>query len=324
MIAVSVIVPVYNTEKYLAKCLESLVSQTLEEMEILLIDDGSTDGSYKIMEQFRCRYPEKIRIFQKENGGQGAARNLGISLAEGEYIGFVDSDDYVAPQMYGEMYRKAAAEKLDLVQCRFHYRTGEGKELSTYGTVKKYSSRKEMFIDPLVSPWNKLIKASLLKDNAVTFTEGYIYEDTAFYLKLIPFVEKSGLIEESFVFHIERGDSTMNASKGRRVAHIFPVLEDALDYYEERDFAEQYREELEYFCVKILLCSSLQRIAGIADKGLRKRTVSETFGMTGRRFPAYKENRYFRHGRTGLYIRWANRYTVHFYILIFRIQKWLR
>lgn len=177
-----------------------------------------------------------------------------------------------------------------------------------------------MFIDPLVSPWNKLIKASLLKDNAVTFTEGYIYEDTAFYLKMIPYVEKSGLIEEPFVFHMERGDSTMNASKGRRVAHIFPVLEDALSYYDERGFAGQYREELEYFCVKILLCSSLRRIAGIADKELRKKLASETLDLINRKFSDYRRNRYFRYDKAGLYIRWANRYTVNLYILAFRFQ----
>ncbi len=101
---ISVIVPVYNVENYLEKCLNSLVSQTLEEIEILVINDGSTDDSQKIIDVFQNKFPEKIKAFIKENGGLSDARNFGIDRATGEFLAFVDSDDYVSATMMEEMY----------------------------------------------------------------------------------------------------------------------------------------------------------------------------------------------------------------------------
>lgn len=323
MIAVSVIVPVYNASKYLSKCIDSLVCQSLEHLEIILVDDGSTDSSYVIMEQYQHRYPNKIRIFQKENGGQGTARNLGISMARGDYIGFVDADDYVDLEMFEEMYQKAVQENLDMVQCYFTYLTEGNKILPSYGNVREYCSRKDMFIDSLASPWNKLIRSVLIKNNGVVFTEGYIYEDTAFFLKLIPHIHSCKLIEKSFVFHIDRGDSTMNANKSRKVAHIFPVLEDALDYYEEKGFRQQYEEELEYFCVKVLLCSSMQRIARVEDKKLRKKLLKKTLEMLNREFPDYKKNDYFKHRKIGLYVRIFHKWTAGLVLAVLQIREYI-
>ncbi len=101
---VSVIVPVYNVENYITKCLESLVSQTLQDMEIIIVNDGSTDNSQQIIDNFVKKYPEKIKAFIKDNGGLSDARNFGIDRAIGEFIGFVDSDDYVTPTMFEQMY----------------------------------------------------------------------------------------------------------------------------------------------------------------------------------------------------------------------------
>ncbi len=101
---VSVIVPVYNVENYITKCLESLVSQTLQDMEIIIVNDGSSDNSQQIIDNFVKKYPEKIKAFIKDNGGLSDARNFGIDRAIGEFIGFVDSDDYVTPTMFEQMY----------------------------------------------------------------------------------------------------------------------------------------------------------------------------------------------------------------------------
>lgn len=105
---VSVIVPVYNSELYLRDCLDSLVNQTLKELEIIVVDDASTDKSFEIMMEYKRKYPDKIKVFKNEqNKGQGASRNIGMSLANGEYIGFLDSDDYVAKTMYEDLYKAA-------------------------------------------------------------------------------------------------------------------------------------------------------------------------------------------------------------------------
>ena len=94
MVKVSVIVPVYNVEKYIDKCLDSLVNQTLKDIEIIVVNDGSPDDSQQVIDMYVKKYPKKIKSYIKENGGQGSARNLGLEHAKGEYISFVDSDDY--------------------------------------------------------------------------------------------------------------------------------------------------------------------------------------------------------------------------------------
>ena len=119
MIKVSIIVPFYNVENYIEKCLQSLVNQTLEDIEILLVNDGSKDRSEEIAKQFIEKYPNKIIYLEKENGGLSDARNYAIPHAKGEYIAFLDSDDYVETNMYEEMYNKAKKEDLDYVECDF-------------------------------------------------------------------------------------------------------------------------------------------------------------------------------------------------------------
>ena len=114
---VSVIVPVYNVENYITKCLESLVSQTLQDMEIIIVNDGSTDNSQQIIDNFVKKYPEKIKAFIKDNGGLSDARNFGIDRAIGEFIGFVDSDDYVTPTMFEQMYLLGKKNNAEMVIC---------------------------------------------------------------------------------------------------------------------------------------------------------------------------------------------------------------
>lgn len=311
MAKVSIIVPIYNTEEYLRACLDSITAQTLQQIEILLINDGSTDSSLEIMEEYQKRYPDKIQIHTKKNGGQATARNLGIKLSTGEYIGFVDSDDYIEKTMYEDMYNKATAEGLDYVECDYRYlkvlQNGQKKELPTYGHVRAYRTKQEMFLNPLVSPWNKLYRGEILRSLETPFPEGYIYEDTSFFLKTIPHIGTYGFLPEKYVCHFLRGNSTMNANKSRRVADIFPVLQDALDYYEQKGYLQEYKLELEYLCVKILLCSSLQRIAAIGDKGLRKEQLAMTREMIEKNFSHYRKNPYFKGYGKNLYMKCINK-----------------
>lgn len=113
-IKVSIIVPVYNVELYLEKCLLSLVNQTLQDIEILVVNDGSSDNSQQIIEKFQQEYPDRIFGFIKENGGLSDARNFGIDRAKGEFLGFVDSDDYVSESMFEEMYELAVKHQAEM------------------------------------------------------------------------------------------------------------------------------------------------------------------------------------------------------------------
>lgn len=309
MAKVSVIVPVYNTEKYLRRCLDSLVNQTLQELEIVLVNDGSTDNSPDILKEYEEKYPEKIVVIHKENGGQATARNLGIRKCSGTYVGFVDSDDYVDTAMFETMFRTAQENDCDMVECHYHYVQESEKgdrELATRGNIRQYKDRKDMFINPMTCPWNKLFKRELLLQEGLEFPEGLIYEDTAFCIKVIPYIKKERFVDKPFVYYILRGTSTMNANKSRKVADIFPVLENILIFYRDKGFYEEYKEELEYFCVKILLCSSLSRIGRVPDRALQEELLDQTFAFIEEYFPKYKDNPYFK-GKIGWYIRLVNR-----------------
>lgn len=306
---VSIIVPVYNTRKYLPRCLEALVNQPISDYEILLINDGSTDDSQTLLMEYQKSYPEKVRVINKENGGQATARNLGIKEAVGEYIGFADSDDHVDVSMFAKMYELAKKEDADLVECGFHFleeKDSGVKELQARGKVRQHQNQKDMFIDPQVSPWNKLYRASVLKDNNISFPEGFIYEDTAFYIKSIPYVNKSAYLDEKLVFYYLRGSSTMNSNTGRKVADIFSVVEDIINFYKDKGLYQDFKDEIEYFCSKILLCSSLSRIGRVNDKVLRKSLLDRTFEFVNLNFKDYKSNKYYT-GKTRKYICILNR-----------------
>lgn len=325
---VSVIVPVYNAQVYLKECADSLVNQTLEDLEIIFINDGSSDDSLKILDEYCQNFPEKVVVKSKENGGQATARNWGIELATGEFIGFVDADDSVDCTMFEKMYEAAMQTGSDFVECEYRYLqvddAGNKKEITSYGNVRDYKTKSDMFIDPLVSPWNKIYKAEILKQNAVRFPEGVIYEDTAFFIKSIPYIKKSCFLSEKLVFHYLWPTSTMNANKAKRVGNIFEVLSDIIRFYDENGLREQFKKELEYFCVKILLCSSLKRVAQVKDAKLRREFIEQTKKMIVTHFPTYRKNSYFKNGKTGLYMRCMNSVTIPVVVTLMRIKGMIR
>ncbi len=327
MFKISVIIPVYNTEQYLEACLDSVFGQTLKELEVILVNDGSTDASLEIMEKYRAKYPERVQLLSKENGGQATARNMAIPLCTGEYIGFVDSDDYIEPEMYEGMYRKAKETDADYVECDYVNvkvnDRGEQERIADYGSrVREYTSKEDMFIDPMLAPWNKIYKRTLLQESDVRFPEGYIYEDTAFCLKAISLIQRFAFVPEKYVVHYFRGGSTMNVNKSRRVSNIFPVLKDVVDFYKRQDLFERYHSELEYEIVKILLCSSLIRVSEIPDRQLRKQYCKDTWTMISEYFPKYKKNTYLKNkGMKNLYMKCVYGWNI---ALFCRLLGWRR
>ena len=176
---VSVIVPVYNVEKYLAKCLDSLVIQTLEDIEIIVVNDGTKDNSQLIINQYVKNYPDKVFSYIKKNGGLGDARNYGLQYANAEYIGFVDSDDYVSPHMYEKLYKKAISDNSDLVLCDIEYvweNSQERKYLSGYKQIEGVDHSKSVFLSPLFA-WNKLYRKELFSKYNLRYPKKLWYED---------------------------------------------------------------------------------------------------------------------------------------------------
>ncbi len=170
MIKVSVVALVYNLEKYLPRCLDSLVNQTLEEIEILCVDDGSTDSSSQIIDEYAAKYPNKVKAFHKSNGGEFTTRNYGLERASGEYITFVDTDDYVELDWAEKLYNAAKQNDADMAVCGFEridLDTGKviSKNMTNFGTCVKELDLKDdfhLFINP--APWNKIYKYEKIKN----------------------------------------------------------------------------------------------------------------------------------------------------------------
>ena len=174
---VSIIVPVYNVEKYIRRCLDSLVNQTIDDYEVIFVNDGSPDNSKDIILEYMEKYPDIIKLYDKENGGQGSARNLGIKKATGEYLGFVDSDDFVNLEMFKKMYDLAKQKKSDIVACSYKIYYENSNTFEDYNLKMNNETIIEDYIMEQPAIWNKLIKRELIIDNKLFFPEGIIYED---------------------------------------------------------------------------------------------------------------------------------------------------
>ncbi len=313
---VSVIVPVYNVEKYIEKCLNTLVNQTLQDIEIIVVNDGSTDNSEKIINEFLEKYPEKIVYLKKENGGLSDARNFGIPYAKGEYIAFVDSDDYVETFMYKEMYEIAKKENSDMVECDFIW---EYPNKSRIDTGEIYNNKKEMAQKVRVVAWNKLIKKSILDETKIEFPKGYRYEDLEFTYKLIPYLDKVSFLKKPCVHYIQRDNSISN-TQNERTKEIFDILDHIIDYYKEKGIYEEYKTELEYTYTRIVLCSSLLRMCKVKDKEIKKKLLNLAWDNLNNRFPNWKKNKILKESKSkkDLYMKSINKTTYKIYTKIFR------
>ena len=313
---VSIIVPVYNVEKYIDKCLNSLVNQTLVDIEIIVVNDGSKDNSIEIIKKYIEKYPNKIVYLEKENGGLSDARNYGMLYAKGEYIAFLDSDDYVELDMYEKMYELVKKEEADMVECDFYWEYPD-RVKEDIGYI--YKDKKEMTTTIRVVAWNKLIKREILEKSKVEFPKGYRYEDVEFTYKLIPYLNKISFLKKPYVHYIQRDNSIAN-TQNERTKEIFDVLDHVIKYYKEKDIYEEYKNEIEYIYTRFLLCSSFLRMVKIENKKTRKELLEKTWENLNTKFPNWKKNEILIKNKSGkdLYMKTVNSFTYKIYCKIFR------
>lgn len=293
MVKVSVIVPVYNVEPYIEKCLDSLVNQTLSDIEVIVVNDGSKDNSQTIIDSFCERY-SFVKGYQKPNGGLSDARNFGIPLATGEYIGFVDSDDYIDLNMYELLYQKAVKTGAEVVECNLHH-TFDTYEDTEVG--RKIADSKEMLMNGRSVVWNKIYHRDWLLQTGVTFHKGKIYEDVEFFSKLVPYIHKIAYIDEACVHYVQRGAS-LNNQQTLKTLDILDVLQEIKEYYLLKGFYEEYKGALEYLFARIILCSSFSRICGIENRKDRKWALKKSWDYLNQSFPEWRQNRYIKEDRT--------------------------
>lgn len=239
MKSLSIVVLVYNLEKYLPRCLDSLVNQTLEDIEILCVDDGSTDSAPRIIDEYEKKYPNKVKAFHKENGGEFTTRNYGLERATGEYVTFVDTDDYVEPNWAEKLYNVAKENDADLAVCGFEridLDTGKvvSKNMTNFGySVKTLNSKEDfqLFINP--APWNKIYKLEKIKE--LRFLPFRGFNDMLFLLTSYTKINKIAFVPDVLYHYFLRYDSQIHTVNKDDVSNFKQYLLEVKKFYIEQD-----------------------------------------------------------------------------------------
>lgn len=254
----SVIVPVYRAEDYLRECVDSLLNQTLRDLEIILVNDGSPDRSGEIMEDYAARFPEKIRTLTLDNGGQGRARNHGLALAQGDFLGFVDSDDWVLPSMFETMVNAAEAEGADVVDCNIlaFYPDGSTEPLRTW--------RDDRVIAAAGSCCNKIFRRSAMAD--LRFPEGLKYEDFDYSAKALLCSRKTVHLEDALYRYRVGQPSTMHNQDIGMNLDILEIMEDLRETMDP----EKDRDDFEFLVLNHVLLEAIKRVSAQSGEGKRE------------------------------------------------------
>lgn len=235
---ISVIVPIYNVENYLEKCVYSIINQSYKNLEIILVNDGSTDNSGNIADYF-AKIDNRVKVFHKENGGLSDARNYGVNKANGNYIGFVDSDDYINEKMYDHLYEIITAEDADVAECSFklvydnHIRDFNNEEyylvLNQEEYLKEYFKMEKVYGAVC---W-KLISSKIAKN--IEFPVGKYYEDAYYHLDLIDNAEKYVISGKSYYYYRMRTGSITNKKFNEKHMDNIYALDKFKNYVEENN-----------------------------------------------------------------------------------------
>ena len=298
----SIIVPVYNmaAEKKLEYCLDSLVTQTLADYEIIAVDDCSTDESWDILKNYEKRFPEKFRALHlEENKHQGGAKNAGLKTAQGEWIGFIDSDDWITPDMYERLIERAKSTGADLVGCDYSLTSEHSMKVGQVVHNNKAGQtgvlddekRRSLILDggSLVV---KIFRRSMILDNELWFPEHIFYEDNALGNSYLVLANHFEYIEEPLYYYYQHGSSTVHTISEKRCEDRCEAGRLMLDEAERHDFLDKYRTELEYSFTLLFYVNTLfTYMAGV--KRVKYRFVKRLGEEMSCRFPNFQENPYY-------------------------------
>lgn len=241
---ISVIVPVYNVEKYLCKCVDSVINQTYKNLEIILVDDGSPDSCGKICNKYANK-DARVKVIHKENGGLSDARNIGIDAAKGEYLAFIDSDDYIAPEMIETLYNYISRDGSDMALCNFTYVDEKFIEIKDRNSdspiqnelisgeeaLKKLTERKSWYY---VVAWNKLYKRCLFEK--IKFPKGKVNEDEFVVHHIFYKCNTISCVKNSFYFYVQREGSIMSAASKLKKMDAVEAFYDRVIFASENGF----------------------------------------------------------------------------------------
>lgn len=287
---ISVIVPVYRVEKYLERCVKSILSQTYKNLEVILVDDGSPDQCPAICDA--CAEKDaRVKVIHQENKGLSGARNAGIDAASGEYLAFVDSDDYVSPHFIEELYQLLQDTGCAIGQCRFSYVKGDGlvEESDSAFCIYRGESLMEQLYGPeekatcFVVAWNKLYRAELFKETGIRYPEGRIHEDEATTYRLFHEAKKLAFLDRAlYGYYTENGGSITSVFSAKRLQWL-TAHEERIAFFKKNGYEKllpaAYRKLCDACITFYFRCTEQVKDAEELKKELRKRL--ETYRANG-------------------------------------------
>ena len=330
----SVIIPVYNVEDYIAKCLDSVVEPGRQRLtagretgyEVIIVNDGTQDRSAEIAESYVRDCPGFVRLISIENSGQGQARNVGIDAATGEFLYFIDSDDYLIP---GGMKEILSLTEQDFDICIFDSIAvnTEGRELKCMAGCKQRETLSlEEYPELLLEGpdvWNKVFRRRLFTDNNIRFTPRVWFEDLRTIPKLYAFTDRILYVPKALHRYVQRPGSVTNTQKVQRTLEIIPAVDELIEFYKAQGRYEQLKDVLEYLAFHCIFLTSSVR-ANLADwKSPVQEELMQDFLQ---KFPDYRQNPYVKnmsrqHKLLDHLLRRRMRLCVH---VLMKLNNWLK
>lgn len=311
---VSVIVPVYNTEKYLKNCIDSLLKQNFDDYEIIVINDLSPGNAEEIIKSYNDK--KIVYIKNKTNKGIGYNRNLGIKKAKGEYVCFIDSDDYVREDFISKMYNYSKENNLDLCVCDYVNVDEEGNKLKEFNLsdfcITNYEENNKILCEINLAPWNKLYKKDMLVKNKIEFSETLKYEDLSFVALSIKNSKKIGKINEQLNYYTIHNNSE-TTTRDKRVFDIFKQLDIVRNEYK----SGKYLDEL---TVSVLLNYTIQQRYQI-DKDTQSKFIDDAFKYLNDNNIDYKHSEYIKNRSFLKRLIEKNKFITKIYCKIYRMLK---
>lgn len=323
MIDISVIVPAYNVEKYISSCLDSLLNQTKKEIEIIAIDDGSTDNTLNILNEYKRNNPNKIHVISQNNQGLSITRNNGIKLSTGKYISFVDGDDEIDTNLFKNLWDKLEEFPYDVVAFNVEIIYPNKKIIVNPGItsdIKDFNldSKKKFLTDMYCMACNKIYKRDLFKDDNLLFTPNTWFEDVLLMHKLIPNLTSLGYLDFPGYKYYQR-ENSITYTYSDKLKDINFVLEKILEYYKKNDLYSVYKAELEYIYVRYMFATYIKRLAKSKDMQKFNNGIKYSLNCVNKTFPNYKKNIYInKSGLKNLYLKNFNKFLAK---IIYYLEK---
>ena len=269
---VSLIIPVYNVEKYLRKCLNSAIAQTLREIEIIIVNDGSTDQSLSIICEFEKK-DKRIKVINQKNSGVSEARNAGLRVASGEFIAFLDSDDWIDSSFLEKMYQTAKEQNADIAVCSYaSVVEGYGKmptiKRSKSDLLSSTKALKKIISESGIRSytWDKLYRRSLFTMNNISYPSVNCYEDMATTFKLFYYSKRIAILEDCLYYYLQRKTSITKKVDTKLVYDNIKALTMMREFLKSKGCLKKYMREYKYLCLKMMVYSVFSLIVLYEDK----------------------------------------------------------